>query len=63
MEKRDMKDLLLGRAIRFLEGQNIKFWVLVGKIDIIVENNIQYESYNFDNMEKELYEYLVKEYK
>lgn len=63
MEKRDIKDLLLGRAVRFLEGQNIKFWVLLNKIDFIVESNIQYESYNFEKMEKELYKYLVEEYK
>lgn len=63
MEKRDIKDLLLGRAVRFLEGQNVKFWILLNKIDLIVESNIQYESYNFENMEKELYKYLVEEYK
>lgn len=59
MTKQDMKDLLLGKAIRYLVAKNIeyKFWRLVEQIEYIVENNIQYESYNMGAMQGELYEY------
>lgn len=65
MTKEDMKDLLLGKAIRHLEGKNFKYWGLIHEIECIVENNIQYESYDMDSMEKELYKYckLLKEVK
>lgn len=62
MTKEDMKDLLLGKAIRYLENKNFKYWELISKINSIVENNIQYESYDMDAMQHELYIY-VKELK
>ena len=62
MTKEDMKDLLLGKAIRYLENKNFKYWELISKINSIVENNIQYESYDMDSMQHELYIY-VKELK
>lgn len=60
MTKQDIKDLLLGKAVRYLVAKNIeyKFWGLVEKIELIVEKNIQYESYNMGAMQDELYEYI-----
>ena len=59
MTKQDMEDLLLGKAIRYLVAKNIeyRFWTLVEKINLIVDENIQYESYNMGAMQDELYEY------
>lgn len=58
MTKEDMKDLLLGKAIRYLENKNFKYWELIEKINLIVESNIQYESYDMYTMQRELYKYV-----
>ena len=59
MTKQDIKDLLLGKAVRYLVAKNIeyKFWRLVEKIELIVAENIEYESYNMGAMQDALYEY------
>ena len=60
MTREDMIDLLLGKAIRYLQSRNIeyKFYPLVNKIELIVDSNIQYESYNMGAMQDELYKYV-----
>lgn len=59
MTKQDMKDLLLGKAVSYLMAKNINysFWKLVEKIELIVTENIEYESYNMGAMQDALYEY------
>ena len=59
MTKQDIKDLLLGKAVRYLVAKNIeyKFWPLVGKIEFIVADGVQYEAYYMGEMEDALYEY------
>lgn len=58
MTKQDMKCLLLGQAILYMEGKGFKYWELVGKIESIIENNTQYEGYDMDSMKKDLWDYL-----
>ena len=58
MTKDDMKDLLLGKAVRYLENKGFKYWELVSKINSIVDNHIQYESYDMDGMQRDLYKYV-----
>ena len=60
MTRADMIDLLIGKAVRYLQAKNIdyKFYPLVNKIELIVDKNIQYESYNMGAMQDELYSYL-----
>lgn len=60
MTREDMIDLLLGKAVRYLQAKNIeyKFYPLVNKIELIVDKNIQYESYNMGAMQDDLYGYL-----
>lgn len=60
MEKQDIKDLLLGKAVRYFENKDFKFWKLLNKIEYIVNNNIQYESFDLEEMEKKLYDYCKK---
>ena len=57
MEKQDIKDLLLGKAVRYFENKDFKFWELLNKIEYIVNKNIQYESFDLEEMKKELYDY------
>lgn len=57
MEKQDIKDLLLGKALRYLRNENIEFWDLVLNIEFIVENNLNYECYDLETMKKELFAY------
>lgn len=62
MTKQDMIDLLVGKAVRYLQAKNTeyKFYPLVGEIELIVERNIHYESYDMGTMQDELYDYCDK---
>ena len=53
-----MKCLLLGEAVWYMEDKGFKFWELLGKVERIVERNIQYEGYDMDAMKKDLWDYL-----
>lgn len=59
MSKEDLKDLLLGKAIRYLKMKSINFdyYKLLNEVNLIYENNVSYESYNLDNMIKDLWNY------
>lgn len=61
MSKEDLKDLLLGKAIRYLKMKSINFdyYKLLNEVNLIYENNVSYESYNLDNMIKDLSNYCV----
>lgn len=61
MTEKDLKDLLLGKATRYSEGKITNYWQLLNQIDLIYNNNCKYESYNLDNMLKDLYNYLKEE--
>lgn len=62
MKITDLTDLLLGKAIRYFKSKNVdfKYYDLLREIDLIVDNNIQYESYDLESMIKDLWKYCIK---